>query len=124
MRSRDFAALVNWPYAKLMRTVATIPGAVKMKDAQGRPYWEIPESAAAAPPFQVNPAEASPAEVTPPDPPGDPNPNPEPETPPPPPPGKRIPGLIFVIIPLILMYLGMRNPRVRPLTPPESPLYY
>ena len=124
MKSREFSALVGWPYAKLMRVVGTIPGAVKMKDAQGRPYWEIPEAAAAAPPFQLNPAEASPGELNPSDPPTDPEPIPPP--PPPTDPEPLTPGqpsylpLLALVILLAALIVAMARPR----TPRELPLYY
>lgn len=75
MTTKEFSALVGWPYSKLMRRVSKIPGAVLTQDADGRRVWDIPEAAALAPPFLTPPA--APERTQPPG-------EPIPPTPPPP----------------------------------------
>lgn len=45
MTVKEYAARMGIPYRKAVDGAARIPGAVKVKDAQGRAVWDIPEDA-------------------------------------------------------------------------------
>lgn len=54
MTTREYAERSGLPLRKVRQIVATLPGAMKVRDSQGRAVWDIPESALEqAPPAQA-----------------------------------------------------------------------